>query len=258
MTRLVCWFFIEQIRNIIDGQPMGLEKTALIPLSVRNVADGSRSSPEDRLQPAPARAQFEELFAGSEDAGATGFVLARIPAGRPVLWVSDRMSVSQMGQPYDLGLRRFSVDPGQLLLVCANQATDVLWTMEEALKCSSLGAVIGEIWGNPKVLDFTSTKRLAVRAERSATHTFLIRYAAAEALSAARRRWRVKPLPSMPHPLDGHAPGPPRWRTTLFRARDTRPGEWVAQYEQQTHHLGFSPPFCDSAMAETYGRQPGG
>lgn len=227
-------------------------------LPIRRVSEPfSKGGAAPRLVPPPLAksAQLAEVFAQSRDMGETGFTLAQVPPGRPIVWVLDRMAAQQAGWPYGPGLRGFGVDPDRLVLVCARRAADVLWSMEEALACRSLGAVIGEIWGMPKALDFTVTKRLAIRAERSGVPCFLIRYAAEETLSAARRRWRVTTLASAPHPFDPRAPGAPRWRTTLFRARDTRPGAWEASYERQAHRLDFSAAVSDPALAEEPVRQ---
>ena len=55
-----------------------------------------------------------------------------------------------------------------LIHVEARDARDALWAMEEGLRCAgAVGAVIGELWGDPAALDFTATRRLAVAAERS-------------------------------------------------------------------------------------------
>ncbi|WP_417518791.1 ImuA family protein [Minwuia sp.] len=199
-----------------------------------------------------------ELFAQSQDASAIGFALGQIPAGKPVFWVQDRLSALEMGRPYGLALKRFGVDPEQLVLVCARDAKDVLWSMEEALKCTVLGAVIGEVWGDPKVCDFTASKRLAVRAEKAGTHAFLIRFGASESLSAARRRWRVSSLASSTHPHDPRAPGKARWRAELFRARDTRPGIWEAGYDATAHRLDLSAPLPDPALAAPSAWRAGG
>jgi len=101
-----------------------------------------------------------------------------------------------------------------------------LWAMEEGLRCSALGAVIGEIWGDPKALDFTATRRLAVAAERNGVAAFLIRLGGHANLSGARMRWRIKSAPSAPHPLDPKAPGAAAWDAELFRARGFAPGRW--------------------------------
>ena len=80
-----------------------------------------------------------------------------------------------------------------------------------AFAAAGLGAVVGEISGNPAALDFTASKRLTLRAEASGVPLWLIRSHDAQGLSAARERWRVGASPSMRHPHDPGAPGAPRW-----------------------------------------------
>ena len=74
--------------------------------------------------------------------------------------------------------------------------------MEEGLRCAALGAVIGEIWGDPAALDFTATRRLAVAAERHGVAAWLVRLGGSANLSGARMRWRVASAPSLAHPLN--------------------------------------------------------
>lgn len=212
---------------------------------------------DDAVFPA-GRPELTEVFAAGGDAGAIGFTLAQLPAGKPLLWVQDRLSGLETGRPHGAGLKRFGVDPDRLVLVCARDAGDVLWTMEEGLKCASLGGVIGEVWGTPRVLDFTASKRLALRADRTGIPVTLLRFCAPEDLSAARRRWRIASLPSAPHPHDPRAPGRPRWRAELFRARDRSPGVWEAEYDGAAHRLHLVAPLPDPALATPLRRAGGG
>ncbi|MDF1736696.1 MAG: hypothetical protein P1U37_15500 [Minwuia sp.] len=215
-------------------------------------------APDIQPPPLPGKPQLVELFADSRDGGAVGFALAQIPRAQSILWVQDRMCAQEMGQPHGRALARFGGDPDRLILACARHAGDVLWTMEEGLACPTLGAVIGEIWGEPKALDFTATKRLALRAERTGIAVFLIRFGAATAsASVARRRWRVTSTASAPHPHDPRAPGEPRWRTELFRARDARPGTWEGGYDHAAHRLHLAAPLRDPALAATALRREG-
>ena len=49
--------------------------------------------------PAPATATLSELFAPtSRDGGATGFLLAQVPRGKPLLWVQERMAILETGR----------------------------------------------------------------------------------------------------------------------------------------------------------------
>jgi protein ImuA len=120
--------------------------------------------------------------------------------------------------------------------------------MEEGLRCAALAAVIGEIWGDPKALDFTATRRLAVAAERSGVAVFLIRLGGHANLSGARMRWRIASAPSLANDLDPRAPGLPAWDADLFRARGHPPGRWVVAHEADRFHLVAAP--RDRALGE--------
>ena len=87
-----------------------------------------------------------------------------------------------------------------LIHVEARDARAALWAMEEGLRCAALGAVIGELWGDPASLDFTATRRLAVAAERSGVACWLVRLGGSANLSGARMRWRVASAPSLAYP----------------------------------------------------------
>ena len=120
----------------------------------------------------------------------------------------------------------------------ARDARDALWAMEEGLRCPALSAVIGEIWGDPAVLDFTATRRLAVAAERRRVPCWLVRPAAARPTSAGRGCAGGSPAaPSLPHAFDPKAPGAPAWDAELFRARGFAPGRWSVAHEAGGFHL---------------------
>ena len=184
--------------------------------------------------PVPSDPTLSEVFAQrAVDAAPVGFALAHLRADKPVLWIQDRISRKESGRPYSRGLPRKM----EIILVNASRPVDVLWAMEEGLRCREFGAVLGEVWGNPPVLDFTATKRLALRSEAHAVPAWLIRRAAEPALSAARNRWRVSSLQSLRHPWDSRAPGTAVWQADLFRSRWGKPGRWVARYENGTLHM---------------------
>ena len=179
------------------------------------------------------------------DAGATGFLLSRLPRTQaPILWVQDRISRKEAGRPAlaGIGLMR------PVIMVDLSRAADVLWAMEDGLRCRSLGAVVGEVWGDPPALDFTATKRLAMRAEAGDVACWLVRRAASPDLSAARDRWRITSLPSAAHPHDAQSPGDPRWALDLFRSRRSKPGQWVATYERASHRLDLVAAIADGAV----------
>ena len=183
--------------------------------------------------PAPPSPTLSELFAAyPRDGGWAGFLLAQLHAEKPLLWVQERMAILESGRVHPPGL------PSQNLIhVEARDARDALWAMEEGLRCSALSAVVGEIWGDPKALDFTATRRLAVASERSGVAAFLVRLGGHANLSGARMRWRIASVPSLLNDLDPRAPGAPAWDAELFRARAIPPGSWSLAHEAGAFHL---------------------
>jgi protein ImuA len=174
-----------------------------------------------------------ELFASSpRDGGWAGFLLAQLDRGRPLLWVQERMAILEGGRIHPPG---FAFP--DLIHVEARDAKAALWAMEEGLRCGAIGAVIGELWGDPAALDFTATRRLAVAAERHGVAAWLVRLGGRPNLSGARRRWRVASAPSLPNPLNPRAPGAAVWDAELFRARGAVPGQWRITHETGDIHL---------------------
>jgi len=102
--------------------------------------------------------------------------------------------------------------------------------------------------GDPKALDFTATRRLAVTAERSGTPCWLVRLGGTANLSGARMRWRLASAPSLMTTLDPRAPGTPAWDAELFRARGHPPGQWAIAHEADRFHLVA--PSGDRALGE--------
>jgi protein ImuA len=221
----------------------------LFPTKKAVQADAPR--PSGGLPVAPLPVVLSEVFAGAAaDAGAVGFVLSQLArAPGPILWIQDRLSRRETGAPYLPGLGAGR----SILLVDVARPADVLAAAEEGLRCKALSAVIAEVHGNPPVLDFTATKRLALRAEAAALPCWLIRHGGTPDLSAARDRWRITSLPAGPHPDDATAPGDPRWRVELFRSRDKPPGTWVARHDRAADRLDLSAAIPDGTLAEDAG-----
>lgn len=201
--------------------------------------------------PVPAEPTLQEAFVSPGDASVIGLVLSQIRQQDSLLmWIQDRKAIREMGRMYLHGL------PGRegpsVMHVTAKDGREALWAMLEGLKCTALGAVIGEIHGDPRALDFTATRRLAVAAERYGVPAFLVRVNGQPNLSGARRRWRVESRPSLPHQHDIKAPGAPVWSLDLFRARDIQPHRWDASYDRAAHRLDLVSPIPDEQMEEDY------
>ena len=187
-------------------------------------------------QPGLAPARHSEIFASTEEAGGAGAALALALDGLRargfgreerggVLWVQDRASIRLTGRPYRPGLPEEL--RARLIHVAAKNAEDMLFALEEGLRCRDLLCVIGELAGNPKALGLTASRRLSLAAERHGVPLFLVRHDARRDLSSARMRWKVRSAPS-PHPRwNPAAPGAPAWRAELFRARAHTEGQWI-------------------------------
>ena len=185
-----------------------------------------------RWRPGLAGARHSEVFANGREAGgaAAALALALEEAGarleqRSVLWVQDAAALRLGGRPYRPGLP----EPlrHRLIHVAARTPEELLFALEEGVRCRDLAFVIGELAGNPKALDFTASRRLSLAAEKHGVPLMLVRLDAARDLSSARMRWQVRSAPSPAPRWNASAPGPPAWHAELFRARAHTPGEWI-------------------------------
>ncbi|MGZ3266407.1 MAG: hypothetical protein ACXWI4_11735 [Croceibacterium sp.] len=121
----------------------------------------------------------------------------------------------------------------RLIHVVAKTPEDLLFALEEGARCRDLAFVIGELAGNPRALDLTSSRRLSLTAEKHGVPLLLVRLDAARDLSSARMRWQVRSAPSSAPRWNAYAPGSPRWHAELFRARGHTPGEWILRDDGQ-------------------------
>ena len=101
------------------------------------------------------------------------------------------------GGPYGPGLDLFGMASARLLVLRVPKPVDVLWAMEEALRCRALACVIAELTGDGAAADLTATRRLALAAREgvSAQNSgfgLLLRHRATSMPSAAATRWRSR------------------------------------------------------------------
>jgi protein ImuA len=191
--------------------------------------------------------EIEGALAERDDGVATGFclaLLARLGAARPrgaVLWVTPWRDL------HAPGLATFGFDPGRLLLVRAGGTAEVLWAMEEGLRCPDLLAVVGEV----EALDRTAGRRLQLAAEAGtvtafALHRRLRPQRGAAAPSAATTRWRIGPEATRG---SARGLGAARWRAELIRCRAAAPGQWLLEWDDATGGFALAAPLRDGAVA---------
>jgi protein ImuA len=178
-----------------------------------------------------ARGALHEIAAASEAemAAATGFALAlAVRAARLVVWIAEDMALGESGVPYGPGLDDLGLAPEHLVLVAAPKPREVFWAVEEALQCSGIGTVIGEI--RSKRVHLNTTRRLSLAAGRRGGLALLLRCAPDPEASAATTRWIVTAAPSdVADPMLA-GPGPPRFALLLTRNRRGRPGCWELEW----------------------------
>lgn len=178
-------------------------------------------------------ALHEAAGAPGEEGALSAFALglaARAAArlGRPVLLARQEMAEWEAGRLYGPGLAAFGLPPEALLLVRVRKPQDVLFVMEEGLKCAGLSAVLGEFSAPvPEVL--TATRRLALAARGSDRLGLMLRHKADPSPCAALTRWRLSALPS-PAPDGLGGLGAPRFAARLTRNRFGPAGTWPLSF----------------------------
>jgi protein ImuA len=215
-----------------------------------------------------AYAALHEIVAANETeaAAAAGFTLALAAgfaaaslaaAGRPasasraVLWIAEEMSQHESGLPYGPGLDAVGLAPEALLLVRAAHPRDVLWAMEEALRCRAVGAVVGEIRKADGV-DGVASRRLSLAATREQRPALLLRPRPEILPAAAATRWSIGAAPSAAQP--GSGPGPPRFAVQLVRNRHGRFGSWILEWNRAEHRLAPAPALSQPVAAQPLDR----
>jgi protein ImuA len=167
---------------------------------------------------------LQEMFTDERrNAGAAlGFALAQsktllTPQRMAIIYLQLDDEGQKLGLPYGPGLLSFGLDPDALVLVRPANMIELLWAAEEALACRAVAGVVVDIGSHSKLLDFTASRRLSMRATATGSSIFLLRYGLERQASAAHLRWRLSPVLSAGSPYDAKAPGPPRWRAELER-----------------------------------------
>ncbi|WP_375450792.1 hypothetical protein [uncultured Devosia sp.] len=152
----------------------------------------------------------------------------------------------QLGVPYGPGLLSFGFHPDALVLVRPASMAELLWAAEEALACRAVAAVVADISRHSRLLDFTVSRRLSLRATDTGGSIFMLGYGSERQASAAHLRWCLSPVPSSRRLYDGAAPGPLRWRAQLEKGTLIKQTEYMlgwtengfAAFAPQPRHTG--------------------
>jgi protein ImuA len=183
------------------------------------------------------RAALHEVYSAAvaDASAALAFALGvalRIAGARPVVWAREEFVDVETGGLHPPGLADFGFTPDRAVLVRTKDAAGALRAAESAARCPGLGAVMLEVWGEPRQLDLTASRRLALVAGESGAPLLMLRHAARPCPSAAMTRWRVRAAPSTP--LEANAPGGTAFMARLLRRRGgLDEGEWELEWSHE-------------------------
>ncbi len=131
------------------------------------------------------------------------------------IWIGSIQTV------FPAAIKSFGVDPASIVFVSMKRERDVLWAMEEALKCHGITAVLAEI----HQLDFIQSRRLQLAVEKSRVTGFILQHNPKILLATnCAARWKVTSLPSQ---SDDGLPGIgyPCWEVELLKVRNGNPAK---------------------------------
>jgi protein ImuA len=201
---------------------------------------------DKRLQGGIMQAGLHEFFGGakgdSHAAAAFALLLAwRLPeSDAGIFWISGDKERQTSGRLYPYGLSAMGGNPSRILLVQTADLRDALRAAADAIRSKAASAVILETHGNARLVDLTSTRRLALAAAETGVLALLVRGDAVPMPSAASTRWRICSAPSVP--LPGNTPGLPTFNISLLRHRGgTAPFEARVTWDHATRSFFDTP-----------------
>lgn len=173
----------------------------------------------------PVSCIHEFLSQKKEDATATsGFVAGLIHSliinSGAALWISSSRTL------FPPALKAFGIQPERFIFIDLKRERDVLWAMDEALKCGALSVVVGEMQN----ISFMESRRLQLSVEQSQVTGFILRNSLNKVnTTACVSRWNITSLPSETiEDLPGI--GFPKWKVELLKVRNGKPGAWEMQW----------------------------
>ena len=167
-----------------------------------------------------------ELISENRESAApnNGFVTAILSGlmkqGGLTIWIGKSRTL------FPPALTYFGISPDRIIFLELQNDKDILWSMEEALKCAGLAAVIGEI---PDI-SFTNSRRFQLAVEQSGVTGFILRSGPRNLNpNSCIARWKIKSLPGF---SEEGLPGlsHPRWQVDLQKIRNGRPGTWQVEW----------------------------
>jgi len=173
----------------------------------------------------PTGAVHEFIAKNMADASAscgliTGIVSSLMKNNGAAIWINSNRNI------FPPALKAFGIAPDKIIFIQLKKEKEILWVMEEALKCEGLTAVICEI----QELGFTASRRLQLAVEESQVTGFILRRNPKTInTTACLTRWQISATTSE---MESDMPGVgfPRWTVELLKVRNGKPGKWQLEF----------------------------
>jgi protein ImuA len=149
-----------------------------------------------------------------------GILSSLLQKGGAAIWISSSQII------FPPALVSFGIEPSQIIFIHLKNQKEINWTIEEALKCEGLTAVVGEL----SFVDMTVSRRLQLASEQSRVTGFLLRHKPKQvSTTACVCRWQIEHLNSETvNELPGI--GFPRLKVELLKVRNGKPGQWELEW----------------------------
>ncbi|MFN4248559.1 MAG: ImuA family protein [Flavipsychrobacter sp.] len=166
-------------------------------------------------------------YKATQAATTTGFIAALsarlMQEQGTCLWISTKRTL------FPPALKQYGINASRIIFIDLIKERDVLWVVEEALKCQSLSLVVGEI----SEISFNDSRRLQLAVEQSNVTALLHRNnPRSENTLASVARWKIAPLASSTG-TDLPGVGYSRWRVELSKVRNGRPDIWDIEWSKK-------------------------
>lgn len=152
------------------------------------------------------------------------------------VWIQPDFAVTEAGALYGSGLDLMGLPMERLVIARVPHPRDVLWAMEEALKCRAVGVAVADLAHGEA--DLTATRRLALAAREGGGLALILHPNAAPSgqPSTATTRWEVASARGERDRFGGL--GPTTFTLSLVKNRRGRTGQWRLSWDH--HECSFA------------------
>lgn len=126
-------------------------------------------------------------------------------------------------------LKMYGISPEHVIFIQPPRQKDLLFVVEEVLKCDGLTAVIADM----REISFTESRRLQLSVEHSGVTGFLVRHKPKNAVTCSVTRWRIQPITTS-EIIELPGISFPSWNVELLKVRNGKPGVWKMQWSENT------------------------